>query len=127
MAAYSLVLRNFPEARSYAHEALGVSREIRSDYLTALAYQHLAAVAGLRPQRDSTVAARDRARAGRLIGYVDAALAKLAAPREFTELGEYKLLISGLSESLGPDALAKLMKDGGGWSEERAVAEALLI
>ena len=78
-------------------------------------------------ERDAALAARDRVRAGRLIGYVDAALQPLGSSREFTERGEYERLMATLSESLGADKLATLMKDGARWPAERAVSEALLI
>jgi tetratricopeptide (TPR) repeat protein len=127
MALYASALGDFAEARSHAREALEVSRRLGTDYVTTVILQHFAAIAALRPQRDATLAARDRVRAGRLIGYVDAAFEALGSSRDVTERGEHDRLMAALSTALGADKLATLTKDGSRWPVERAVEEALLI
>jgi hypothetical protein len=68
-----------------------------------------------------------RGRGARLLGYVDARLAALGAPREVMEDQGYRALVAALTESFGADGITKLMEDGRGWSEDRAFAEALLV
>ena len=82
----------------------------------------MAAVAALDPQR----AGDGRARAARLLGYVDERLAALGTRREYTEEREYGLVLAALREALGEAALAECMGEGRSWSDERAVAEGKL-
>ncbi len=127
MAAYLLALGRYAEARSRAREALEVCRAAGAEITLAYAQQHLAAIAALRPAESEATGSQVRSRAACLLGYVDARLAALAAPRELTEDKEYRALVAALSESLGAGGVARLMEDGRGWSEERAFAEALLV
>ena len=127
MAAYLLALGRYAEARSRAREALDACRAVGAEITLAYAQQHLAAIAALRPAESEATASQDRARGARLIGYVDARLAALGAPRELTEDKEYRAFVAALSESFGADGFARLVEDGRGWSEARAFAEALLV
>ena len=61
------------------------------------------------------------------MGYVDAHLGALGALREYTEQQERNRMLSALRALLGEEHVAKLMLDGSTWSEDRAVAEAMLI
>jgi hypothetical protein len=89
------------------------------------ALQHLAAVAVLRPYAGAP--RETLARAAYLLGYVDALFATLEALREYTEQQEYDKMIPVLRDALGADEVAKLMAEGSTWSEDQAVAEAMLI
>jgi hypothetical protein len=63
----------------------------------------------------------------RVLGYVDAQLAALEALREYTEQRQYDNVLPSLRDALGADECARLMAEGGTWSEDQAVAEAMLI
>jgi tetratricopeptide (TPR) repeat protein len=127
MAAYLLALGRHAEARSHAREALDACRAVGAAITLAYAEQQLAAIAALRPAKSEATASQDRERGARLLGYVDARLAALGAPREITEDKEYRALVAALIESFGAGGIARLMEDGRGWSEDRAFAEALLV
>jgi predicted ATPase/class 3 adenylate cyclase len=123
MAAYLVALGRYGEARVAGREALGMARDVHYQVLVAWALQHLAATAALRPSDD----AADRARAARLLGYVDARLGALGTHREYTEEREYDSVLAALRESLGPLELERLRAEGGAWTEEAAVAEGMLV
>jgi tetratricopeptide (TPR) repeat protein len=127
MAAYLLALGRYAEARSRAREALSASRVVGAEITLAYAQQHLAAIAAFRPAESEATASQIRARGARLLGYVDARLAALGAPRELMEDRGYRALVAALTESFGADGIVNLMEDGRDWSEDRAFAEALLV
>lgn len=66
-------------------------------------------------------------RAARILGCVDARRDELEASREYTEQQEYDAVIPALRDTLGERELSKLMTEGGSWTEDQAVAEAMLI
>jgi len=117
----------FDEAQSCAHEALGLSRDLRAELVATVILQHLAATAALRSNGAPGEASDDRARAARLLGYVDARLDALHTTREFTEAREYDALIGALSAAFGAEPLANLMDDGRKWTDSTAYAEAQMI
>ncbi|HKU69032.1 MAG TPA: adenylate/guanylate cyclase domain-containing protein [Candidatus Baltobacteraceae bacterium] len=126
MAAYLVALQRYDEARTAAHQALTAVRDTQHAVMLAFTLQHLAAIAALRADAgDGRL--DDLRRAARTIGYVDACLAALEALREQTERREYDAMLPVLRDALGTDELAKLMAEGGAWSEDQAVAEAMLI
>jgi predicted ATPase/class 3 adenylate cyclase len=125
-SAYLVALRRFDEARLMAREALTAARDAQWAVGIAWTLQHLAAVGALR-QRADAQCTDDDARAARLTGYVDARLAALEAPRQFTEQQEYDKMLLALRDALGADECAKLMLDGSSWNEDQAVAAAMLI
>ena len=125
-AAYLVALHRYDEARSASRDAIVASRDAQFSVGLAFALQHLAAIAASRPAADVPVI-EDRLRAARLLGYVDARLAALDGLRQYTEQQEYDAMISALRDALGKDGLSKHMLDGSSWSEDQAVAEAMLI
>jgi predicted ATPase/class 3 adenylate cyclase/tetratricopeptide (TPR) repeat protein len=127
IAAYFVALDRFEPARLHAREALEVAREVQDSVSVAFALQHLAATAALRTYADDESAARDRARAANLLGHVDTRLTALETVREYTEQQEHDRTLAALRDALGADDLAKLMNEGRTWSEEKAIAEALLV
>lgn len=56
---------------------------------------------------------------------MDAALAALGWPREWTELYTYDLALNSLKERLGQEAVADLMAQGSTMNAEQAIDEAL--
>ncbi|MGZ6146143.1 MAG: ATP-binding protein [Vulcanimicrobiaceae bacterium] len=127
MAAYLTALGRFAEARSYAREALTLSCDVQFEVILAFTLQHFAATVALQPAEDAGHVPYDRARAARLLGYVDTRLTALDAVREYTEQQEYDKMLPALRDAFGADEIAKLMEEGGTWSEDQAFAEAMRI
>lgn len=119
-AAYLLALNRYDDARISAREAVTATRDAQYTVGLMYALQHLAAIGALRP-------AADAHRSARLLGYVNARLAEFEALREYTEQREYDEAMPALRATLGPNELSKLTSEGGAWSEDRAVAEAMRI
>lgn len=71
--------------------------------------------------------AANRTRSARLRGYVDARLAALEAVREYTEQQEYDKMLAVLHDALSETDCTTLMVEGGGWNEDQAITEALLV
>jgi predicted ATPase/DNA-binding XRE family transcriptional regulator len=125
-AVYLVSLRRYDEARASARDAIAAALDMQFSVDLALALQHLAAIGALRPDTDAQEL-EERRRAARILGYVDARIAVLEALREFTEQSEYDRTIRALGEVLGADELSRRMAEGSTWSEDHAVAEAMLI
>ena len=126
MAAYLIALRRYDEARTAAREAITPARDAQFSVGLAFTLQHLAAVAALREKSDASLI-EDRRRAAQILGYVDARLSALEASRQYTEQQEYDIMLPALRETLGADVVAQFTTEGFTWTEDRAVAEAMLI
>jgi predicted ATPase len=126
-AAYLIALRRYDEARTTVREGLTLARDLQREVSFVFALQHSAAITGLRPREDEARADEEPARAALLLGYANARLVALDVKRQYTEQQEYDKLLPALRDALGDDELQKLMADGAAWSEDRAVAEALLV
>jgi predicted ATPase/class 3 adenylate cyclase len=127
MAAYLVALDRYDEALPYAREALKLSLDLQHDAIVATALQHLAAITALGAVDEAEPAREAYARAARVLGYVDACLIKLQSPRQYTEENGYDRIVVVLRDTLGEDEVTKLMAEGSTWSEDQAVAEAMLI
>jgi predicted ATPase len=117
-AAYRTVLGDLAGARDSACEGLRIARQARHEALIAITLQHLAVLAAL---------GGDTRRGAQVLGYVDAQYVELGLQREATEQWGYDKLIAELHETLSADQIAALEGQGGAWSEERAVEEALKV
>jgi tetratricopeptide (TPR) repeat protein len=117
ITAYLLVLDRLSDARSTARDALNVAVEIQSEIHLAVAIQHLAAVAAT---------CGDAARAARLLGYTDAAYARLENSREPTEAREYERALTVLKERLPEETFSANVRAGSLLTAEQAKCEALL-
>lgn len=126
MTAYLTALERYDEARQSARAAISAARDAQLHVGTAWALQHLAATAVLRPANPAC-AHEELRRCARLLGYADARLAELESSREFTEQQEYEKMLAALRDALEADELASLMREGSLWSEDEAVAEAMLV
>jgi predicted ATPase/transcriptional regulator with XRE-family HTH domain len=124
--AYHVALRQYDEANTAAREAIRAARDLQDSVLLTCTLQHSAAIGALRPSSDVLVT-EDRRRAARILGYVDARFVALETLRDYTEQQEYDAMIPALSAALSADELAQLITDGSAWSEDRAIAEAMLI
>jgi diguanylate cyclase (GGDEF)-like protein len=123
MAAYLIAQDRWDEARATAREGLDRARERRMQVKIVWALQHLAAAAALRTREPS-----DAHRcAAALLGFADRQLAALGAHRMHTERQEYERLVATLHLVLGEPETAALARRGAEWSEDRAIAEALML
>ncbi len=127
IAAYLIALDRYEPARVRGRDALQVAREVQSSASLAFALGHLAAVAALEPQAGAETGADERKRAARILGFVDERLAGLEIAREYTEQSEYDRTVAELKRVLDNGTLEALANEGREWTEERAVAEALLV
>jgi predicted ATPase/DNA-binding XRE family transcriptional regulator len=126
-SAYLTALARYDEARLAGRAALGAARDAQYEVGLTYVLQHLAAVGALRPSDKTENRHDDQFRAARLLGNVDARVAALDAVREYTEQQEVDKMITALRDAIGEEQLAKLMTEGSRWSEDQAVAEAMLI
>jgi tetratricopeptide (TPR) repeat protein len=124
IAAFLISVDRFASAREYAREELGLGRKLQAEVEIDFALQHLAAVAGLRPDSGTP---SDRERAAQLCGFVDERLRLRGIVREYTELQEYDRLRTALEQSLGSGPLVALTTAGARWPEDRAISEAMMI
>lgn len=126
LACYLVALRRFIQARSTAREALTLGADNGVGMVEVFSLQHLAAIAALASEGDSQPHYNPR-RAARILGYTEARLSALEAMREYTEQHEYDAILAALHDALGHSELAKMMDEGRAWSEDQAIAEAMLI
>jgi predicted ATPase/DNA-binding XRE family transcriptional regulator len=126
LAAYLVDLGRYNDAREKARESILRGGIARADVEIALALQHLAAVAALRPKSEDN-AQDDISRAALLLGFVDSRLAAFDSIREYTEQQEYDTIVDLLRSRVGVDEFEALRTRGGSWSEDVAVREALQI
>ncbi|MDQ6766967.1 MAG: LuxR C-terminal-related transcriptional regulator [Candidatus Eremiobacteraeota bacterium] len=117
-AAYRIALGNLEEARTAAREGLRWAQPEQNPWNTAVALQHLALLAALREHVHA---------AAQLLGYVNAQFKELELERETTEKWGYEKLMSALRQRLSDTEIAHLSDEGGVWSEDRAVKEALKV
>ena len=117
ITAYLLSGDRLSEARSTVREALDIAAEIQSEMHLAVAIQHLGAI---------TAICGDAARAARLIGYADAAYARLESAREPTEAREYERTMALLGERLPASELLEHVQTGGALTNDQVRAEAVL-
>jgi len=124
---YLVALGRYDDALASAREALLSLRDAQVDVVVTYTLQHVAAIASLRSTEALETPHDGRSCAARLVGYVDARLTALEAPREHTEQQEYDRILPALRNALGEDRLGELMAEGRQWTEDQAVAQALLV
>jgi tetratricopeptide (TPR) repeat protein len=117
-AAYLIALNRYDEAAPNAREALDLAMQQKNDLWSLFALQHLATIGALR---------RDGSRAPKIIGFVGRRVAELGHQREYTEEQEYNRALAVLRNEIGDPELQRLIAEGTGLNEDRAVAEALAI
>lgn len=123
VAAYLLALNRPHEASKYAREALTIAREREIPFVTFLAVGHFAAIAAAVGDGASS---EHQLLAAKLLGFVDAGLAKIGSVREYTEQTEYEQAVRRL-KVLGEGPLSALMAEGASWSQTTATDEALRL
>jgi predicted ATPase len=122
MAAYLTSLGRCDEARDCARRALTLARDVQHDVGIALALDHVIAIAALRPKDEN-----DFVRAARLLGYTDRRLTALTKRREYTEQQQHDKVVAALHNRFSDDELERLIEEGSSWTEDHAVAQAMLI
>jgi predicted ATPase/transcriptional regulator with XRE-family HTH domain len=123
-AIYLVHLARFDEAEECAREALELARNRQWENKTPRSLQLLAAVAALRPRPDAEQTGKSRALAAQILGFSDARNEAIGAQRFPNTDPQYDRIISALRESLGADAVAKLMAMGATMTEEQAIEAA---
>ncbi|HZZ64543.1 MAG TPA: tetratricopeptide repeat protein, partial [Candidatus Baltobacteraceae bacterium] len=118
IAGYLVALHRVDEARAASREALELARDTQAEVLKIFTLQHLGAIAACQS---------DYVRAGQLLGYVNVRLEGLQAMREYTEQHEYEQVVAVLADVLGKAELQNLINQGGEWSEDHALSEAMLV
>jgi predicted ATPase/DNA-binding XRE family transcriptional regulator len=121
IATYLATLGRWGEACDNAREALTLARDVQHDVGIAVAVEHLTTIAVLRGSDNCT-----HARAARLLGYVNMRATALNILREHTEQQQYDKAFAALRNTFGEE-LANLLREGSSWTEDQAVAEAMLL
>jgi non-specific serine/threonine protein kinase len=119
IAAYLIALDRFDEALARAREAFAVPRHVREDIVWLYALQHMAAAVALGA---GAVRGAQAAYAARILGFVDAALARFGARREVIEQREYDRAAAALRAALGPNEYEGNVAHGAGWTADEAAA-----
>jgi predicted ATPase/class 3 adenylate cyclase len=116
-AGYRLALGDLTGARESAREVLSLGRRFQIDMIP-YAIEHLAAIAARQGDVD---------RAARLLGFVEACYRSMHVERGATERGSFEIILHELGSKLTALQIATLQAEGERYSENAAVAEALLI
>jgi len=127
VAAFCIDLGDYDAAREYAQEALELRHDAQIEIDVALALQHLAAIAALRPAASTRSDGDYRINTVRLLSFVDARLAELDVAREYTEQYLYDKVLAALRAGTESTAADVLRAEGSVLTEEQAVALALTI
>jgi len=123
VAGFLIALGRYDEADKQAREALLLARDQQLDVLVAEAMQHLAAIAALRPALATSDGSSARARAARILGFVDARLASLGSTRIVVLRPEYDCILAQLRDTMQPNEIAARMAEGAAMSEDRVIEE----
>jgi hypothetical protein len=127
MAEYLIAFARYDLGRERAREAVALAAREQLETHQAVALQHLAAVVVLQPPGEDEGSSVRFSRAARLIGYINACVARLDFHRNPGEQQLYDNVMRVLSDALGSSEVNRLAAEGVAWSDERAVAEGLAI
>jgi predicted ATPase len=127
LSRYLVEVARYDEAKKTSYELFNLAHEYHLDVQVACAVDLAACAAILQAQETGDRAPSACAKAGQLLGFVDARLEALASGRDFIERPQYERALAVLLELLGSDALAKLMAAGATMSEDQAFEEAFAI
>jgi predicted ATPase/DNA-binding XRE family transcriptional regulator len=125
LASYLIALERYGEAREAATEALDLALERRWSAGLLVSVQHLAAVAALDPLQHAR-ADDARARAARLLGFVDTRLSAAGITRDYVEEHECDEVRAALRDHFEPHELTELLAEGAVLSQARAIELARL-
>jgi len=123
IAKYLIAKSRWDEAREHAAASIRVGSRAHAGVAVALSLKHIASIAASR----GGVAAEGLADAARLMGFADARLAELKAPRSRTFGGEDSVAVKSLQDALRVDEYDRLVREGGEWDETIATRQALAL
>jgi len=126
LAAYSIALGRWEEARSRAREALERLVDTQNVQFFPFTLQHFVALAALSPVDGGEREAR-LSDAARLLGFVNARVAELRVPREFTEQQEYDRILDVLGRDPLTGSRAGMMEAGAAMTASAAIELALSL
>ncbi len=115
-AIYRVAVGDLAGATESARSAVELAQPEQDNLSVATALQHLALLASL---------AGDKRRAAQVLGYVNKQYDRFGITRGHTEQWGYTKLVTALREELMDDEIAERAIEGGSWTEDRAVEEAL--
>ncbi len=115
VAGCFLAIGDAAAAESHAREALALASKAHHRVLVGISISHLAAIA----------AARDPARAARLIGFAEEELRAAEWQRADYEQQIVDELRATIERAISTDEIARLLAEGAAWSEAQAVTAAL--
>ena len=115
VAGCFLAIGDAAAAESHAREALALASKAHHRVLVGISISHLAAIA----------AARDPARAARLIGFAEEELRAAEWQRADYEQQIVDELRATIERAISRDEIARLLAEGAAWSEAQAVSAAL--
>ncbi|MGP8099170.1 MAG: hypothetical protein ACLQHL_00170, partial [Candidatus Cybelea sp.] len=78
-------------------------------------------------QEEADRAPSGYAKAGQVLGFVDAQLEALATGRDFIERPQYERILAVLRCAIGVDVVANLMEEGAAMTQEQAIETALAL
>jgi len=115
VAGCFLAIGDAVAAESHAREALARASKAHHRVLVGISISHLAAIA----------AARDPARAARLLGFAEEELRAADWQRAEYEQQLVEELRAAIERAISTDEIARLLAEGAAWSEPQAVTAAL--
>ena len=127
LSRYLVESTRYDEAKKTSRELLVLAREHHQDIQVAGAVDIVACVAILQAQEATDRAPSGYAKAGQVLGFVDARLEALASGRDFIELPQYERVLAVLRCAMGVDVVANLMAEGAAMTQEQAIETALAL
>jgi non-specific serine/threonine protein kinase len=126
LATCCIELRRWKAARHHAREGLDAARSARYVVGIACALQHLAGIVCF-SEGDEERVVSPYGDVARVVGYVDATLARIGASHEANEQREHDRIVDALRANISPDALSSLLAAGAAMAAERAFELALSL
>jgi predicted ATPase/DNA-binding XRE family transcriptional regulator len=124
-ASYLIALTRYDEARVYAREALYLALERNWTPAFVSSVQHLAAANALQSPRDLERGSDHHARSARLLGFVNARVARLEMSRRVIEQRQCERILVDLQSRFDDLELSGLLTVGAAMTDDEAIEEAL--
>jgi tetratricopeptide (TPR) repeat protein len=125
LAAYCIASSRFTAARAYAREVLALTEGSPQASAFVWALQHLAAAAVL--SDDGAVEVVPVEAIVRLLGYIDACVARTGLTREYTEQQEYERVLRLLRDTVVAEDLELHLAGGRSMTRDQALELALAL
>ncbi len=118
LAGLAIVSDDLKAAHTWAREVLTMWERVQQPLQIAITLQHLAVVAAMHGNEEC---------AAELLGFCDAAMARLDFRREYVEEIGYNRIKPILLRRFGEEELAQRMGDGAAMDESQAIAEGMRV